>query len=223
MDERFAQAEWLFFDIGYTLIDETPAVLARAEAAVPVLAEHGVRTNVTQILAGYEEAARRFAPGPFLDALVGLLDGRVEKEALRRQLPYRTDLETSYDRADEVLSALHGRFRLGVIANQLPGSAARLAAHGLSAFFDVHIASAEAGVAKPDPAIFAMALDQAGCSPERAVMIGDRLDNDVGPARALGWRAVRVRQGVHINQLPRHDHEQADATIDDLPGLLALL
>lgn len=39
---------------------------------------------------------------------------------------------------------------------------------------------------KPDPKLFTIACAQAGCAPEDAVMIGDRLDNDIAPAKAIG-------------------------------------
>lgn len=47
------------------------------------------------------------------------------------------------------------------------------------------VASAEEGVAKPDKRIFEIALDKANCEPQAAVMIGDRVDNDIVPAKAL--------------------------------------
>jgi ribonucleotide monophosphatase NagD (HAD superfamily) len=33
---------------------------------------------------------------------------------------------------------------------------------------------------------------RAGCAPSESVMIGDRLDYDIRPARLLGWRTIRV-------------------------------
>jgi HAD superfamily hydrolase (TIGR01549 family) len=219
----FAGVGWLFFDIGYTLMDEAPAVLARAEAAVSVLAGYGIIATVAEIIAAYEDAARRFVPGPFLGGLVDLLQGRVDAAELRAQLPYPAELEQPYPDVDTVLSALGARYRLGIIANQTAGSSERLADHGLRDHFEVFLASAETGVAKPEPAIFHLALGQAGCSPENAVMIGDRIDNDIGPANSLGFRTVRVRQGVHVAQSPRHDFERPDATVDNLADLLALL
>ena len=35
----------------------------------------------------------------------------------------------------------------------------------------------------------------AGCQAENAVMIGDRLDNDIAPAKKLGMKTVWIRQG----------------------------
>ena len=62
---------------------------------------------------------------------------------------------------------------------------------GLSAGFDAVVASALAGVAKPDPAIFERALELAGCGPGEALHVGDS-DADVEGARAAGIDVLRI-------------------------------
>ena len=75
---------------------------------------------------------------------------------------------------------------------------------------------------KPDPRIFETALEKAGCPPHEAVMIGDRLDNDVAPAKALGMKTVRVRQGFGVLQSPRSEADTPDFEIGSLSELPAL-
>lgn len=62
-------------------------------------------------------------------------------------------------------------------------------------FIDVVVASAEEGVAKPDRRIFEIALERSRCSAENAVMIGDRMDNDIIPAHDIGMKTVLIKQG----------------------------
>lgn len=57
------------------------------------------------------------------------------------------------------------------------------------------IASADEGVEKPNLEIFKIALERANCLPENAVMVGDRIDNDILPAKKLGIKTVWVKQG----------------------------
>jgi FMN phosphatase YigB (HAD superfamily) len=52
--------------------------------------------------------------------------------------------------------------------------------------------SYEQGLVKPDPALFEAALAAAQVPARNAVMVGDSLDKDVVPARALGMRAIWV-------------------------------
>jgi FMN phosphatase YigB (HAD superfamily) len=89
----------------------------------------------------------------------------------------------------------------------------RLTRWGLIPFISVCVASAEVGLEKPDPAIFDLALRHAGCAASEAVMIGDRLDNDIRPARLLGWKTVRVFQGPGRFQSPRDSWDEPDDTV----------
>ena len=113
-------------------------------------------------------------------------------------------------------------YRLGIIANQEPGLPARLDARGLGEFLSVILSSAEFGSAKPEPGIFEAALRQANCRPEEAAMVGDRLDNDIAPARKLGMRTVRILQGYGALAQPRNAEETPDAQVHTLAELLAL-
>ena len=90
---------------------------------------------------------------------------------------------------------------------------------GLHDFFDVIAASAELGVAKPDEAIFQNALKQAGCLARNAVMVGDRLDNDVAPANRLGIHSVRLLRGIGAYHVPHSADELAEYTIKTLAEL----
>ncbi|MEO8688881.1 MAG: HAD family hydrolase [Solirubrobacteraceae bacterium] len=63
---------------------------------------------------------------------------------------------------------------------------------GLSALLDGAVSSAEAGAAKPDPAILVRALEIAGAEPGAARRVGDDLEADVGAARAAGVRPVLI-------------------------------
>ena len=50
-------------------------------------------------------------------------------------------------------------------------------------------------------------------------MIGDRLDNDVFPAKALGMRTVWVRQGFGALQTTISPAYRPDRTVDSLSAL----
>jgi putative hydrolase of the HAD superfamily len=68
---------------------------------------------------------------------------------------------------------------------------------GLSPLLDGAVSSAEAGAAKPDPAILVRALAIAGAEPGHAWHVGDDLKADVGAARAAGVRPVLIdREGA---------------------------
>jgi putative hydrolase of the HAD superfamily len=63
---------------------------------------------------------------------------------------------------------------------------------GLDGRLDGTVTSAGAGARKPDPAIFAIALELAGCEPAEAVHVGDTPEEDVAGARAAGIRPLLI-------------------------------
>ncbi len=95
--------------------------------------------------------------------------------------------------------------------------------YGLSPYLDLVIASAEEGIAKPDLRIFELALERANCFPENAVMIGDRLDNDIRPAKRAGLKTIWIRQGFGGMAAPSAEEEIPDHAVNDLRELLELL
>ena len=126
-----------------------------------------------------------------------------------------------YPGISELLATLATEFKLGVIANQSKGTETRLKQWGVRKHFSLVLASAEFGLCKPSPEIFAKALSQAQCQPGDTLMAGDRLDNDIGPAKSLGWSTARVLQGFSRYQKARNSVEEPDFTFSKIGQLAA--
>jgi putative hydrolase of the HAD superfamily len=125
---------------------------------------------------------------------------------------------------DDVLPALaalataHPDAALGVVTNgEGEPQRAKLAAIGLADRFPVVIASAEAGIAKPDAAIFALACERLGVAPHEAAHVGDRLDLDAHGAASAGLR------GIWLDRRRTGDAAAGVATIATLHELPAAL
>lgn len=210
---------WLFFDLGWTLVDESVAHRMRWDQARTVLAPWGIRQSTDELMARSETAGTAFAASPFLAVLSQLGLDEEQRKTVAAQARYSHAHERVFPGAAALLADLARTYSLGILANQSPGTEERLKAWGIHPFFCQIHASAEAGLAKPDPRFFAQALAQANCAPAEVVMVGDRLDNDIAPARAQGWRTIRVLQGFSRHQQPRTAQEVADATIPSLDRL----
>lgn len=121
------------------------------------------------------------------------------------------------------LDAVAGRYRLGVIANQPTSVRGAMERDGLTGYFEVWGVSDDLGLQKPDPKLFAHVLYMAGVSPARTVMIGDRLDYDVRPAKTAGMRAIWVLRGEAPDEPTPAQLAEPDAhvqTLDEVPGML---
>ena len=69
--------------------------------------------------------------------------------------------------------------------------------------------------------IFEIALSKADCKAEEAVMVGDRLDNDIVPANKIGMKTVWIKQGFGGLAVPMAQDEQPNFTISNLSELCA--
>jgi len=91
----------------------------------------------------------------------------------------------------ELLAAVHGRLATGVVTNNVAAEQRqKIAACGFAPFLDAVVISEEAGVTKPDPRIFRLALERLGRPANEAVMIGDAWETDIAGARAAGIRPI---------------------------------
>ena len=201
--------KWIFFDVGSTLVDETEAY------------NHRVR----EMIAGTNITFREFDNIRISLARQGL-DGNSAaiKHFGLTKTPWHSEDEIPYSDAHSTLAALRQKgYKLGIIANQKIGTEERMKAWGLRQYFNVIAASAEIGYDKPDKEIFEKAFDLARCTAEESVMVGDRLDNDIIPANALGMKTVWLKSGLAKYQSADLGNRVADYQIYKLSELLCIL
>lgn len=197
--------KWIFFDVGSTLVDEKRSY---ARWAQELLA--GTDIPLAEFEARREALARAGTPG---DSTLAASFGLTAP-------PWPSGEEIVFPDAVSTLRTLRQRgYRLGILANQVAGLPERLAQRGMGGLFAVIVTSADFGAKKPETALFEAALRQAGCLPAEAAMVGDRLDNDIAPAKRLGMRTVRILQGYGALSRPRNDWEEPEETVRTLAEL----
>lgn len=122
---------------------------------------------------------------------IQLRELRIDDATLAADLADRfiADTRAAWDRNRPLLAALADRFRLGVVSNSYGNMPALLADAGFPAFAVV-VDSAIAGVAKPDPRIYRLAVSALGLHPSTMLHVGDSWERDVIPAHAVGMHAA---------------------------------
>lgn len=203
-----SEIKWIFFDIGSTLVDESECYRARYAETVK-----GSDITYEEFENKVIEYSRQNKKG----------DHEAVKHFNLTLSKWHKELEMLYPETKKVLKCLFERgYKLGIIANQSLGSEKRLEEWGIRKYFSAVIASAEEGVAKPDKEIFFRALKKANCEPQNAVMVGDRLDNDIVPANEIGMKTVWIKQGLGGYATPKAPLEFPDHTVNALTELCGL-
>ena len=203
----------LFFDVGYTLVNEDAVWKRRCEEQAETVQARRLGITSGAIYREIEKASAARLPQ---------YRTVVEKFGFAQVAPYRHEYETLYEDVPEVLGILADRYELGIIANQTDGLRKRLEKFGILRFITHVFSSWDVQLTKPDPRFFEYALEKTGCLPGESVMIGDRLDNDIAPAKSVGMKTVRILQGFGKLQVPASEAETPDRTAERMADLLRI-
>ena len=204
----------LFFDLDDTVWDPRPALIAADRAQWQSIKDQhpDIAANIDrELINTVQETVIHKTPS--LIENVSDLRLSVMRELLRHKglsdeqadqsantafacfMAKRNDVEL-FDDAHDILSALSERYQLAAITN----GNADVHKTSLGRYFSFALRADLVGMAKPDAAIFNLALQQAQTTAERCVHIGDSIENDVKGAINAGIRAIWFDpEGRHYN------------------------
>jgi HAD superfamily hydrolase (TIGR01662 family) len=200
------------FDVGETLVDETRHWGAWADwLGVPRLTMFGALGVTIERRQNHREVFQLVRPG---------LD--VEAETRRRHAAgwtYVFEPSDFYPDALPCITELAARgLKVGIAGNQPEAAEAALKHAGVPA--DFIASSARWGVEKPSQGFFDRVCEAANAPPAEIAYVGDRLDNDVLPARRAGMTAVFLRRGPWgVAQAGWPEAADADIRLESLAEL----
>lgn len=169
-----------------------------------------VPARLERLLAALEaERAHR----PVWAVLFDLGDTLMVEETEGKDVERTTQRADLFPGASELLWELRrAGYLLGLVADTRPGTYRNvLRQHGLYAAFDCFAISEEIGCEKPDPRMFAAALERLGVRPDEAghvVMVGNNLARDVRGANAAGMVSVWLHHNERYPLQPANEHER---------------
>jgi putative hydrolase of the HAD superfamily len=129
----------------------------------------------------------------------GCDDESLARQALQLHREYGREMYRLFEDVEELLTTLRASgVPLAIVTN---GAAdfqrEKVRVLNLERRFDAVIISGEVGIAKPDAAIFQLAMERLGVGPESVWHVGDNLGTDVAGARAAGIGAVWLNRRGH--------------------------
>ncbi len=236
----------LLLDAGFTLLAPRRSL---ADALSSVLAEDGHTVTDEQLRAAWEVADRWFWDEYHREGndtwtdddrisaywrqyhalMLDHLGMTAQHEVLDRVLAsqFAPDAWELYPDVLPMLGAVRamGDVQAGIVSDWGSNLREIVAAFDLDRQLDFVLASGAVGLAKPNPAFFRVALEQAGVDPADALMVGDSYRADVRGAWSAGIDAVWLdrREGPSINALggdPPLDARRIHG-LDELPAIVA--
>lgn len=205
-DEYTGQTDWeaVFWDIGGVILDLESVQAAHTAFVADLLERHQVNTTIEEALNtwrttvgdyfrerdGTEFRAARDGYHRGIEAIVGDSVPRDEWTSSFRAA-VRASIEPVPDSVKTIERLAARDLHVGVISDVDDAEGREMLEHfGVYEHFDSVTTSEEVGRTKPDPAMFETALEKAGVTPERSLMIGDRYTHDVTGANEMGMHGV---------------------------------
>ena len=195
--------QYLLIDNDNTLMDFSAA---EAKALVDLLQSYGLPTDEKTVHTYHEindalwkalERGETTQPLLKVERFRQLLAylGREDIDPARMGAEYAAGLGNHADLlpgAEEFIHAVHGKMKIALVSNGVSViQRNRLSKCPLTPLFDAIVISEEAGVAKPDPKLLHIAMEQLGCTDKnQAVMVGDSASADIAAAVNAGVDSI---------------------------------
>ena len=181
---------------GGCIYDDDQWALAVLKAARQ-LAPPGDNIDETEYWSVYD-AQRQAQGGSLSEAVAGRFLPSGDGDELRRlaRSHFQVPAASMYPDARPTLAALATKYKLGVVANPSEQHIAALKRDGLMQYFDVVVYPEQVDLARtPSPRMWKRALEETGVQAGRAVHVGNRMDNDIRPAKQAGLHTVWLLRG----------------------------
>ncbi|MGB7063067.1 MAG: HAD family hydrolase [Candidatus Zixiibacteriota bacterium] len=216
----------VLLDAGGVILDESEHEEVRAQIAVELLGTIIPEYSISYYHAGVEEAVKCFCPSVYQyvfwkavkhdGTLFERLYGTFSEEWEQRKPPLK--LNAGFENE---LRAMCKDFEIGIAGQYGQELLELLELRSLLECFTHRLTQDDLSNTKPDLRFYDQIVKACGANPQQCVMVGDRIDKDVIPAKLLKMWTILVRVGLHKNQQPRIPFEVPDVELDGVSGLSA--
>ena len=131
-------------------------------------------------------------------------------------------VEENMEKTRKVLKELSEKYKFVLVSNFYGNIHTVLKTYGIDQYFAEVVESSVVGVRKPDPKIWELGVERAGCKAEECVVVADNFNKDIAPAHSIGCRTIWLR-GEGWQKAEEADMSIPDAVVGDLAEVLDLL
>jgi HAD superfamily hydrolase (TIGR01549 family) len=223
-----SQIKAVLFDVGGPLDTETIMDREIDDQLKLSFKNHGLPITDDEFTAANQWVIDSFAPKIYHSIMWKIAGGdmdliaKVEAELLEtvpQRNESRGDFELREGIPDLLADLANDGLLLGLAANQPTVALENMDRLGILKYFTYKEVSGSIKLRKPDPRLLLHSCEGLGVEPHEAIMVGDRIDNDIVPARTLGMVAIRLLSGRHAQQQPRSWNEAPHADVHTVEEL----
>ncbi|MBN9087607.1 MAG: HAD hydrolase-like protein [Reyranella sp.] len=192
----------VLFDVGGPIDMEFAREIALDGAIASACGLEGIRIDQAAIEEASEKAVVAFAPDAHVHMIETLCGDPRTVERVRQRVQAMTGNLDVFQLRPDIDGLLRKLRKAGLTLAVAEAERERIERAGLGDLF-----------VYGDP----------GVPPADCIVVADRLDRDIAPAKALGMATIRFRTGRYRKQKPRSPAETPDAEVTDVAGLEAAI
>ena len=218
----------ILFDIGGPIDKEALMDKLIDEQIINSLKFFDINISKTKYIETQNKLLIAFSKNLYKDIIWELTDKNCKLASIIEKQLYDSEKERNKKRGFfepqenifNILKNLKGKkYNLGIVANQPTRCLKIMGKLGLLDFFSNKYVSDSVNLYKPDEKFFLHVCNYINANPYESIMIGDRIDNDIVPAKNLGIRTIRFMTGRYKIQKPRKKSEKADFNINNISNI----
>jgi len=214
----------IFLDAGGIILNENNFENNMARIITGIIQKYHRDYSIIDYWNDTKEAIYRFVPRVYDYILYKYIKDRenFRESKIQKNNEENKNLKNNFELTDGLKNFLMNfaeHYKIGILGQY--GKALRdfLEKENILPFFSFSEIQDDYNVTKPDPRYFEAILKNCNCNANESVMVGDRIDKDIIPAKLIGMRTIRVRVGLHKNQKPRTLDEIPDLTVENIKDI----
>ncbi|MFZ2205789.1 MAG: HAD family hydrolase [Minisyncoccia bacterium] len=188
--------DWIFFDIGGVLADESEFLTVRQNYNLETIQYFQPETTMEDVLKVWPQASEMLGDLDENVIQISLKDKSRIPEAIelmnekRNKAPNYYDLLKIRPEAIEVIPQLAKKYKLGIMANQNIQAREKLGEIGLLPYFQNTDVSIDHKLSKPDPEFFKKIFEITKADPNKSIMVDDNIERGLAPSKKLGMTTI---------------------------------
>jgi FMN phosphatase YigB (HAD superfamily) len=210
----------IFLDAGGVILNETEFENKSAIIISQIIRRHNKDYSMVNYWEDVEEAVYRFIPKVYSYILYknikDMEEYSISKKEYKNKLKGMNIKFELMDGIKEFLTEYSKYYRIGILGQYGNDFRRFLEKENIIKYFSYKETQDAYKITKPDTRYYEVILRECKCEAEESIMVGDRVDKDIIPAKMVGMKTIRVKVGIHKSQEARIPEEMAEITVNKL-------
>jgi HAD superfamily hydrolase (TIGR01549 family) len=209
----------IFLDAGGVILNEAEFESKSAETITRIINQYNKKYVVENYWEDIDEAVYRFVPSVYDYILYKNINDIDKFKLVKMEYKNKVNSNTVLELMDgikEFLMEFSKYYRIGILGQYGTDFKKFLERENILQYFTYKEIQDDYKITKPDTRYYEAILKKCNCKSEESIMVGDRIDKDIIPAKMIGMKTIRIRTGIHKNQEPRTPFEIAEITVNKL-------